>query len=926
MKTHENLAGKPKDPVCGMTVDPMTASSSEYKGETYYFCRRKCKRKFEADPQKYLVRAAAATAGPVVAVESHQEAAAESQPTAAAALIPSAVIPNPLVTIGARVEDQPAPVMVVDPVCGMTIDPATAAGSTEHEGHTYYFCNPSCKTKFEAEPEKYLRPEAGSAAEVPSEMMPAEPAAPGVMYVCPMDPEVRQDYPGACPKCGMALEPEMPVAASAERTEYTCPMHPEIVRDAPGACPICGMALEPRTVAAVEGEDPELLDMTRRFKVSLALTVPVFVLAMGEMLPGTPFQGRAYAWLQFVLASQVVLWGGLPFFQRGGASVINRHLNMFSLIALGTGAAYVYSVVALLVPGLLPDGARHHSQPSLYFEAAAVIITLVLLGQVLELRARKQTGSAIRALLGLSPKTARRLLEGGAEEDISIDQVQAGDRLLIRPGEKIPVDGIVLDGASSVDEAMITGESMPTDKAANDKVIGGTINTTGSLTMKAERVGSETLLAQMIQMVAEAQRSRAPIQKLADQVSGIFVPVVIAVSILTFIAWFVWGPEPRLAHAVVNAVAVLIIACPCALGLATPMAIMVGTGKGASVGVLVKNAEALEAMEKVTTLVVDKTGTLTEGKPKVVTLVHAPDITEDELLRIAASLERHSEHPLAQAVVNEAKARGIALRDVQDFQSVTAQGVTGKLDGKATVVGKKAMIQGTGAQGSGALMRQFSSTIFGNKEMEMISSGQTVLYVGHGSNAAGMIGIADTVKASTLEALQQLRAEGVKVVMLTGDSKTTATSVARNLGIEQFESEVLPERKVEVVQRLQKAGEIVAMAGDGVNDAPALAQADVGIAMGTGTDVAMQSAAVTLVKGDLRGIARARRLSRATMRNIRQNLFFAFIYNALGVPIAAGVLYPFFGLLLSPMIAAAAMSLSSVSVIGNSLRLRRLKL
>ncbi|MEO6120325.1 MAG: heavy metal translocating P-type ATPase, partial [Terriglobales bacterium] len=823
MKTHEHEAGKPKDPVCGMTVDPMTASSSEYKGETYYFCRRKCKRKFEADPQKYLDRAAAAMAAPAVAVESHQETAAESQPTAAAAPIPSALIPNQLVTIGARAEAQPAPVMVVDPVCGMTIDPATAAGSTEHNGHTYYFCNPSCKTKFEAEPAKYLE----EAATEPADLAPASlaPAAPGTMYICPMDPEVRQDHPGACPKCGMALEPEMPVAASAERTEYTCPMHLEIVRDAPGACPICGMALEPRTVAALEAEDPELLDMTRRFKVSLALTVPVFLLGMGEMLPGKPFQGSAYAWLQFVLASPVVLWGGLPFFQRGGASVVNRHLNMFSLIALGTGAAYIYSVVALLAPGLLPDGAQHHSQPSLYFEAAAVIITLVLLGQVLELRARKQTGSAIRALLGLSPKTARRLLEGGAEEDIPIEQVQAGDRLLIRPGEKIPVDGMVLEGASSVDEAMITGESMPTDKAANDKVIGGTINSTGSLTMKAERVGSETLLAQMIQMVAEAQRSRAPIQKLADQVSGIFVPVVILISILTFIAWFVWGPEPRLAHAVVNAVAVLIIACPCALGLATPMAIMVGTGKGASVGVLVKNAEALEAMEKVTTLVVDKTGTLTEGKPKVVTLVHAPDITEDELLRIAASLERYSEHPLAQAVVNEAKARGIALRDVQDFQSVTAQGVTGKLDGKATVVGKKTMIQGAGGQSASALMRQFSSTIFGNKEMEMISSGQTVLYVGHGSNAAGMIGIADTVKASTAEALQQLRAEGVKVVMLTGDSKTTAASIARNLGIEQFEAEVLPERKVEVVQRLQKAGGVVAMAGDGVNDAPALAQA-----------------------------------------------------------------------------------------------------
>ncbi|HUS19291.1 MAG TPA: heavy metal translocating P-type ATPase [Terriglobales bacterium] len=813
-----------------------------------------------------------------------------------------------------------------DPVCGMQVDPERAAASYDYQGKNYYFCHPGCKTNFEADPARYLQPKPESplvqlGGSIPKVTAPEpEGKGPATMYVCPMDPEVRQDHPGACPKCGMALEPEMPVAAAASRIEYTCPMHPEIVRDAPGSCPICGMALEPRTVALAEADDPELRDMSRRFKVSLGLTIPIVILAMSEMLPGKPFASQGWLWVQLLLASPVVLWGGLPFFQRGWASIVNRSLNMFSLIALGTAAAYGYSVAVLVIPNWLPHSAAHAA----YFEAAAVIITLVLLGQVLELRARKQTGGAIRALLGLSPKTARRLLDGGAEEDVAIDQVQLGDRLLIRPGEKIPVDGTVIDGATSADESMITGESMPVDKSSGDRVIGGTVNNTGSLTIKAERVGSETLLAQMIKMVAAAQRSRAPIQKLADKVSGIFVPVVMAVAIVTFIVWYVWGPEPRLAHAVVNAVAVLIIACPCALGLATPMAIMVGTGKGASVGVLVKNAEALELMEKVSTLVVDKTGTLTEGKPKVVTLVTAPDVTEDELLRIAASLERYSEHPLARAVVGAAKERNVPLENVQDFQSVTAQGVTGRLKGKPAVVGKKTMLQG--ASGNSGHARQFSSPVFGQKEDEMIANGQTVLYVGYGGNAAGMIGLADTVKASTPEALQQLRAEGVTVVMLTGDSKTTAASVARSLGLEEFEAEVLPERKVEVVQKLQKQGTVVAMAGDGVNDAPALAQSNVGIAMGTGTDVAMESAAITLVKGDLRGIVRARRLSTATMRNIRQNLFFAFIYNALGVPIAAGILYPFFGLLLSPMIAAAAMSLSSVSVIGNSLRLRGMKL
>jgi len=877
-----NINGKPMDhehghegelhidPVCGMKVDPERAAAThEHHGKTYYFCNPNCQERFAAHPERYIVG----------------EGGSET------------------------VQIASAPVTVKDPVCGMNVDPHYSAGSVEHGGRIYHFCSEHCLGKFTYDPDKYLGTKAGAQE--------SAPAPAGTMYVCPMDPEVHQDHPGACPKCGMVLEPEMPVLAPATKTEYTCPMHPEVVRDAPGACPICGMALEPRTVAAEEQQDPELRDMSRRFWVSLALTVPVFVLAMGEMLPGKPFSGRAWTWVQFVLASPVVLWGGKPFFERGWASVMYRSLNMFSLIALGTGAAYIYSLVALLAPGLIPHTAGH----GVYFEAAAVIVTLVLLGQVLELRARQQTGSAIRALMALSPQTAHRLRADGSEEDIGLDQVQVGDRLLVRPGEKIPTDGSVLEGASTVDESMITGESMPVDKAAGDRVIGSTLNGTGSLTMKSERVGSATLLARMIQMVAEAQRSRAPIQKLADKVSAVFVPVVIAVAVLTAIAWFVWGPEPKIAHAVVNAVAVLIIACPCALGLATPMAIMVGTGKGATMGVLVKNAEALEAMEKITTLVVDKTGTLTEGKPKVVTMVHGPDVSENELLRIAASLERHSEHPLARAVVEAAKERGITLEPVEGFQSTTAQGVTGKLNGKVTIVGKKALFQN--AQG---ILRQFSSTIFGQKENEMISGGQTVLYVGYGASAAGMIGIADTVKATTAEAIRQLRAEGVKVVMMTGDTKTTAASIARSLGIEQFEAEVLPDRKVEVVQKLQKQGEIVAMAGDGVNDAPALAQANVGIAMGTGTDVAMESAAVTLVKGDLRGIVRARRLGAATMRNIRQNLFFAFIYNALGVPIAAGVLYPFFGLLLSPMIAAAAMSLSSVSVIGNSLRLRGMRL
>ncbi|HUQ49273.1 MAG TPA: copper-translocating P-type ATPase, partial [Terriglobales bacterium] len=627
------------------------------------------------------------------------------------------------------------------------------------------------------------------------------------------------------------------------------------------------------------------------------------------------------AWVQMLSATPVVLWGGWPFFQRAWASLVNRHLNMFTLIGIGTAAAYLYSAIAVLFPQLLPHSAMHSGIPALYFEAAAVIVTLVLLGQVLELRARKKTGGAIKALLELSPTTARLVLPESGDEDIEISRVKPGDKLLIRPGEKIPVDGVVTEGNSSVDESMITGEFIPVEKTKGASVIGGTVNGTGSLTMQAQRVGSDTVLAHIVKMVADAQRSRAPIQKLADQVSGFFVPAVVLIAVATFFCWLYLGPEPRLSNAIVNAVAVLIIACPCALGLATPMSIMVGMGKGAGSGVLVKDAESLETMEKVTVLLVDKTGTLTQGKPKVQTVVSAPDMTQGELLRLAASLERLSEHPLASAVVNAAQERDLELREVTDFQSHTGKGVSGKIAGKTVVVGKRALLQELGVQ-----MRQLSADVFAKKESQIVGQAQTVLYVGIGINVAGMIGIADSVRQTTPEALALLKAEGIKLVMLTGDSRNTASAVAHQLGIEQFEAEVTPEKKLEAVQRFQDKGEVVAMAGDGVNDAPALAKANVGIAMGTGTDVAIESSDITLVKGDLRGIVRAIRLSKATMRNIRQNLFFAFIYNALGVPIAAGILYPFFGILLSPMIAAAAMSISSVSVIANSLRLRNIKI
>ena len=738
-------------------------------------------------------------------------------------------------------------------------------------------------------------------------------------YTCPMHPEVRQKGPGNCPKCGMALEPVVEPAVGTN-TEYVCPMHPEIVRSEPGNCPICGMALESRTASIEEG-NPELTDMTRRFWVAVVLALPVFLIAMTHDLAPQLMPEfvsiRKLQWIEFALATPIVWWCGWPFFQRGWASIVNRSLNMFTLISLGIGVAWTYSVVATLFPALFPVSMRGEGGTvAVYFEAAAVITALVLLGQVLELRARSRTGAAIKLLLGLAPKTARIVRDDGSEVDVPLEQVQVGDLLRVRPGEKVPVDGTVVDGTGSVDESMVTGEPIPVEKGAGDRLIGATINGTGSLLMRAERVGSDTLLAQIVHMVSAAQRSRAPIQKLADVVAGYFVPVVVLTSVVTLIVWWMVGPEPRLAHAVVNAVAVLIIACPCALGLATPMSIMVGTGRGAMLGVLIKNAEALEIMEKVDTLVVDKTGTLTEGKPRLMSVEAARGFDEQDVLRLGASLERASEHPLAAAIVKGAEEKGIQLVQVDDFRSATGRGVSGTVEGRPVLLGNRQLMQESGIAFEGLLKRAEA----------LRSDGQSVMFAAIDGMIAGLIGVADPIKESTPKALATLHEEGVQVVMLTGDSHTTADAVGRTLGIDRVEAEVLPEQKTDVVKQLQAEGRIVAMAGDGINDAPALAQAHVGIAMGTGTDVAMESAGITLVKGDLLGIARARQLSRATMRNIRQNLFFAFIYNSLGVPVAAGVLYPFFGLLLSPMIAAAAMSFSSVSVIMNALRLRRVSL
>ncbi len=735
-----------------------------------------------------------------------------------------------------------------------------------------------------------------------------------------MHPEVRHEGPGSCPKCGMALEPAEPAPAAAA-TEWTCPMHPQIVRDGPGTCPICGMALEPRTATAVEEDNPELRDMSRRFWFAVTLSVPLLGIAMSDLLPGDPLGSwmpmRVRVLVELVLATPVCLWAALPFFVRAALSVKNRSLNMFTLIGLGVGVAYAYSVIAALLPGIFPPSFRAPSgEVAVYFEAAAVIVTLVLLGQVLELRARSQTGTAIKKLLGMAAKSARRLLDDGTEDDVSLEAVHVGDRLRVRPGEKVPVDGVVLEGRSSIDESMISGEPIPVEKQAGDRVVGATLNGTGSLVMRAEKVGADTLLSRIVAMVAEAQRSRAPIQKLADVVAGYFVPVVIGVALVTFAVWALAGPDPRVAHALVNAVAVLIIACPCALGLATPMSIMVATGKGATMGVLFKNAEAIETLRKVDTVVVDKTGTLTEGKPRLTSAVPARGAVAEELVRLAATLERGSEHPLASAIVKGAEERKAELTTVAGFESITGQGVRGVVEGRRVALGNRALMDAMGVEASE----------LAPKAEELRAEGQTVMYVAVDGRLAGLLGVADPIKEGTPEAIEALHLEGVRVVMLTGDSRTTAQAVARTLRLDEVIAEVLPDQKADVVKRLQSEGRTVAMAGDGINDAPALAQAQVGIAMGTGTDVAMESAGVTLVKGDLRAIVRARRLSRATIANIKQNLFFAFVYNSVGVPIAAGVLYPAFGLLLSPVVAAAAMSFSSVSVVVNALRLRSARL
>jgi Cu+-exporting ATPase len=839
---------------------------------------------------------------------------------------------------------QQAEGLVKDPVCGMTVNSALSAHTLENDGQMFFFCGPRCLQKFRAQPEKYLaqpslgakKHEDGASARATitskiqttplpalqtSSSIPSSSPPTAQVYTCPMHPEVRQPASGACPRCGMALEP-VSGAATLVKTEFVCPMHPEIVRDRPGSCPICGMALEPRTAAAVTGINSEMVSMTRRFWVCAILTLPVLFLGMSDLIPGQPVQQvisvRLLALIQLALTTPVVLWGGWPFFERGWASVVNRSLNMFTLIAIGTGTAYLYSVFASVFPSIFPDSFRGPGGAvEVYFEAAAAITTLVLLGQVLELRARSQTSSAIRALLGLAPKTARILRNDGTEEDIPLDHVKPGDLLRVRPGEKVPVDGVLIEGASSVDESMMTGEAVPVQKKQGDRATAGTVNgSRGGFVLRAERVGSETLLAQIVKMVSEAQRTRAPIQRLADVVASYFVPTVLFAAAVTFTVWALAGPKPRLAFALLNAVAVLIIACPCALGLATPMSIMVGMGRGAAIGVLIKNAEALEVLEKVDTLVIDKTGTLTEGKPQLTGIQRLPPWKESDLLRFAASLERSSEHPLAASIVAAAEREKLSLAEVKNFEAIPGEGVLGTVEGHVVALGNVKMFERTKIN-EGALL--------GLAE-DLRRQGQSTILIAVDGKAAGVLSVADPIKTTTSEAIEMLHREGLRIVMLTGDSRATAEAVARKLGIDEIEAEVLPADKGEVVKRLQAQDRVVAMAGDGINDATAIAQADVGIAMGTGTDVAMESAGVTLVKGDLRGIARARLLSRGTMRNIRQNLFFAFIYNAVGIPLAAGVLYPFVGLLLSPMIAAAAMTFSSVSVIANALRLRKLTL
>jgi Cu+-exporting ATPase len=851
--TGTTAATPARDPVCGMTVDPATARHrAEHDGRTYVFCCAGCRDRFLAEPARFL--APATPAAPSCCGghgqghhggHAHGHGAAAPPPAAAGT--------------------------VKDPVCGMSVDPATTPHRATHEGHDHFFCSAGCRTKFVADPARYLDP---ARTEAP-------PAPAGTIYTCPMHPEIRQEGPGSCPICGMALEPEM--------------------------------------VTADSGPNPELADMSRRFWIGLALAAPAVVLEMGGHVAGPHgwVDPTISNWIQLVTTTPVVFWAGWPFLLRGAQSLASRNLNMFTLVAIGTGVAWLYSLVATLLPGAFPDALRSHGGAvAAYFEAAAVITVLVLLGQVLELRARDATAGSIKALLNLAPRTARRLDEHGHDAEVTIDLLQVGDRLRVRPGEKVPVDGVLLEGGSAVDESLVTGESLPVAKQPGDAVIAGTLNQSGSFVMRADKVGRDTLLSQIVQMVAQAQRSRAPIQRLADQVAGWFVPLVLVVALAAFAAWMSFGPEPRFSFALVAAVSVLIIACPCALGLATPMSIMVGVGRGAQEGVLIKNAEALERMEKIDTLVVDKTGTLTMGRPSLTAARPAPGQDEAELLRLAASLEHASEHPLADAIVRAARERKLALAEVAGFDAPAGRGVTGTVEGRRVAIGHAGFVADQGVAVD-ALQAEAE---------RLRSDGATAVFVALDGRLAGVLAVADPVKASTPEALRALSADGIRVIMLTGDNRTTAQAVAARLGIGEVEAEVLPDQKSAVVARLSREGRIVAMAGDGVNDAPALAAAEVGIAMGTGTDVAMESAGITLLGGDLGGLVKARRLSRATMRNIRQNLFFAFIYNAAGIPLAAGLLYPAFGILLSPVVAAAAMSLSSVSVVGNALRLRTLRL
>ncbi len=873
-----------KDPICGMTVDESSPLRAERDGQTYFFCSEHCR-------QKFIGQARSGKTIPLTLTETGG---------------------------GCCGGAQTKPASDTGDCCGGK----QAQEEQEHAAHGHDHSaeeHSCCHGKSESNPATHATHDHSHHEHAGAAMNPSAAAK----YFCPMCPGVESEKPGDCPKCGMALERNPAwVAPAADKTIYTCPMHPEVQQDHPGDCPKCGMALELQTVSpgAEEDDNAELRDMTRRLWIGGALTLPVFVLAMAHLIPALGHESwvmsDASRWIQFALSTPVVLWAGWPFFRRGWRSLVTWHLNMFTLIAIGVGTAFVYSVVAMVAPGLFPPAMRPHGAVDIYFEAAAVIVVLVLLGQVLELRARSRTGSAIKALLNLAPPIARRVGKNG-DEEVPLEQVHVGDLLRVRPGDKVPVDGAITEGHSSVEESMITGEPLPVEKNVGDKVTGGTVNGTGGFVMRAEKVGSDTLLARIVNMVAEAQRSRAPIQGLADKVATIFVPVVVAVAVLTFALWMFFGPEPRLAYAIVNAVAVLIIACPCALGLATPMSIMVGVGRGAQEGVLVKSAEALERLEKITTLVVDKTGTLTEGKPRLMDAVTVEGFDPNELLRLAASLEQSSEHPLAAAIVAGAKAKNLGIEPVADFRSVTGGGVFGRVANKSVLVGKPNFLRAEGVTDLGTLE---------TRAEQLQQSGQTVIFVAVDKKASGLLAVADPVKATTPDAIHELHALGLQIVMVTGDNRRTAEAVAKTLGIDAVEAEVEPQAKSERIRKLQQEGKVVAMAGDGVNDAPALAAADVGIAMGTGTDVAMQSAGVTLVQGDLRAIAKAIHLSRATMRNIRQNLFFAFIYNALGIPIAAGLLYPFFGVLLSPMIAGAAMSFSSVSVITNALRLRRAKL